>query len=120
MAVQPGGSPGDFVIPDALPVLPLREAIVFPLTAVPLSIGQPRSVRLVDDVMRGNRLLALIAQRDPSAEPAAPDDLFRVGTVGVIHQLARAPDGSGIRLMIQGIERIRIVDWTSREPYLIA
>jgi len=64
MAVQSGGGPGDFAIPDALPVLPLRDAVVFPLTAVPLAVGQPRSVRLVDDVMRGNRLLALVAQRD--------------------------------------------------------
>ena len=119
MAVQPGGSPGDFVIPDALPVLPLREAIVFPLTAVPLSVGQPRSVRLVDDVMRGNRLLALVAQRDPKVEPATPADLHRMGTVGVIHQLARVPDGS-MRLMVQGIERIRLLDWVGTEPYLVA
>ena len=119
MAVPPGAGPGDFVIPDALPVLPLREAIVFPLTAVPLAVGQPRSVRLVDDVMRGNRLLALVAQRDPKAEPATPADLHRMGTVGVIHQLARVPDGS-MRLMVQGIERIRLLDWIGTEPYLVA
>jgi len=119
MAVQPGGSPADFVIPDALPVLPLRDAVVFPLTAVPLAVGQPRSVRLVDDAMRGNRLLALVTQRDPKAEPAAPEDLHRVGTVGVIHQLARVPDGS-VRLMVQGIERVRLLDWLGREPYLVA
>jgi ATP-dependent Lon protease len=119
MAVQPGGGPGDFVIPDALPVLPLRDAVVFPLMAVPLAVGQPRSVRLVDDVMRGNRLLALVAQRDAKAEPAAPEDLHRVGTVGVIHQLARAPDGS-VRLMVQGIERVRLLDWIGTEPYLVA
>ncbi len=119
MAVQSGGGPGDFAIPDALPVLPLRDAVVFPLTAVPLAVGQPRSVRLVDDVMRGNRLLALAAQRDAKAEPATPDDLHRVGTVGVIHQLARVPDGS-VRLMVQGIERVRLLDWIGTEPYLVA
>ncbi len=118
MAVQPGTGLGDFVIPDALPVLPLRDAVVLPLTAVPLAVGQPRSVRLVDDVMRGNRLLALVAQRDAKAEPA-PEDLHKIGTVGVIHQLARAPDGS-IRLMVQGIERIRVLDWVGTEPYLVA
>ena len=69
MAVHSPG-PGDFNIPDALPILPLRDAVMFPLTAVPLAVGQPRSVRLVDDVMRGNRLLALVAQRDPATEPA--------------------------------------------------
>ncbi len=118
MAIQSGG-PGDFGIPDALPILPLRDAVVFPLTAVPLAVGQPRSVRLVDDVMRGNRLLALVAQRDAKADPATPDDLHRVGTVGMIHQLARVPDGS-VRLMVQGIERIRLLDWIGTEPYLVA
>jgi len=116
MADEPAG---DFTIPDALPVLPLRELVLFPLTAVPLAVGQARSLRLVDDVMRSNRLLALVAQRDPKPEVAGPDDLYGVGTVGVIHQLARAPDGT-VRLMIQGLERIRIVGWVGTEPYLVA
>jgi ATP-dependent Lon protease len=112
-------SPAGVVIPDTLPVLPLRDAVVFPLTAAPLAVGQPRSVRLVDDVMRGSRLLALVAQREATTEPAPPDALYRLGTVGMIHQFARAPDGS-VRLMVQGIERIRIVDWVSTDPYLVA
>ena len=118
MAVQPGDGQGDFVVPDTLPVLPLRDAVVLPLAAVPLAVGQPRSVRLVDDVMRGNRLLALVAQRDNKQDPG-PDDLHQIGTVGMIHQLARGPDGS-IRLMVQGIERIRLVGWVGTEPYLVA
>ena len=119
MAAEAGNGPGDFVIPDALPVLPLRDAVVLPLTAVPLAVGQPRSVRLVDDVMRGNRLLALVAQRDPKAEASTPEDLHRIGTVGMIHQLMRAPDGS-VRLMVQGIERIRLLDFVGTDPYLVA
>jgi ATP-dependent Lon protease len=118
MATAPAGA-GDFVIPDALPVLPLSEVVIFPVTAVPLAVAQPRSLRLVDDVMRGNRLLALVAQRDAKTEPGAPEDLHRVGTVGMIHQLVRVPDG-GVRLMIQGIERIRLLDWVSTEPYVVA
>ena len=114
MADQPG-APAGFTIPDALPVLPLRDAVVFPLTAVPLAVGQARSLRLVDEVMQGNRLLALVAQRDPKAEPAGPDDLYRVGTVGVIHQLARVPDGT-VRLVVQGLERIRVLDWVGTDP----
>ena len=119
MVVQAGRGPAELTIPDALPVLPLREAVVFPLTAVPLAVGQQRSVRLVDDVMRGNRLLALVAQRDAKADAASADDVHRVGTVGMIHQLARAPDGS-VRLMVQGIERVRVLDWVGTEPYLVA
>ncbi len=118
MATAPAGA-GDFVIPDALPVLPLREAVIFPVTAVPLAVAQPRSLRLVDDVMRGNRLLALVAQRDAKTEPGAPQDLHGVGTVGMIHQLVRVPDG-GVRLMIQGIERVRLLEWVSTEPYVVA
>jgi ATP-dependent Lon protease len=93
--------------------------VVLPLTAVPLAVGQSRSVRLVDDVMRGNRLVALVAQRDPKAEASAPADLYSIGTVRMIHQLMRAPDGS-VRLMVQGIERIRLVDFVGTEPYLVA
>jgi ATP-dependent Lon protease len=119
MADNPETGLGGFSIPDTLPVLPLREAILLPFTATPLVVGQPRSVKLVDDVMRGNRLLTLIAQRDPKVESATPDVLHRVGTVGVIHQLARVGDGT-IRMMVQGLERVRIKDWTQTEPYLVA
>jgi ATP-dependent Lon protease len=106
-------------VPDVLPVLPLRDAAVLPLAAVPLAVGQPRSVRLVDDVMRGNRLLALTAQRDPQVEAPGPDELHRIGTMAVIHQLARSPDGT-VRLFVQGLERIQLLDWIGSEPYLVA
>ncbi|TMD69735.1 MAG: AAA family ATPase, partial [Chloroflexi bacterium] len=119
MADNPDTGPGGFTIPDTLPVLPLREAILLPFTATPLVVGQPRSMRLVDDVMRGTRLLTLVAQRDPKVESATPDILHHVGTVGVIHQLARAGDGT-IRMMVQGLERVRLKDWIQTEPYLVA
>ncbi len=107
-------------IPDNLPVLPLRGGmVVFPLAVVPLFVGQERSVRLVDDVMRGNRLVVLVAQRDETAEQAAPDEIHTVGTAGIIHQLARAPDGT-LRLAVQGIERVRLGDYTQTDPYYLA
>jgi ATP-dependent Lon protease len=106
-------------IPDALPVLPLRGTVVFPLAVAPLGVGQPRSVQLVDDVMRGNRLVALVTQRSETVEQPGPDDLPRIGTAAVVHQLARAGDGT-LRLVVQGIERIRLVDFTSQDPYLVA
>ena len=68
MAVQSSPSPADITIPDALPVLPLREAVVFPLTAVPLSAERASSIKLIDDVMRGTRLVALVTQKDPTTE----------------------------------------------------
>src|SRR5262249_33744652 len=99
--------------------LPLPDTVVFPLTVVPLLVGQPQSVRLVDDVMRGNRLIALVAQRDVKPEPLMPDDLHRVGTAAMIHPLARVPGGA-IRMMVQGLERIRVLDWVGTDPYLVA
>ena len=119
MAAEAGGGTGDVVVPDALPVLPLRDAVVLPLMTMPLVVGQARSVRLVDDVMRGNRLVALVAQHDAKVEASTLEDLYRVGTVGVIQQLMRAPDGS-VRLMVQGIERIRVLDLVGTDPYLVA
>src|SRR5262245_32494477 len=88
-------------VPDVLPVLPLREMVVFPLAVVPLIVGQERWRRLVDDAMRANRMVVLVAQSNPEAEPAAPDDLYRVGTAATIRQLMRAPDGT-LRLAVQG------------------
>jgi ATP-dependent Lon protease len=110
--------PGDVTIPDALPILPLRDGVVYPQTAVPLAVAQPRSVRLVDEVMRGNRLLALVAQRDPQQEPAGLEDVHPVGTAAMIHQLARGADGS-VRLVVQGLERVRVLDLLGVEPYLV-
>ncbi len=109
-------SPGRLEIPDALPVLPLRGGtVVFPLAVAPLTVGQERSVRLVDDVMRGNRMLALVAQRGDEPEQAGPDDLYSIGTAAIIHQLLRAPDGT-VRLIVQGLERIRLLDFVATEP----
>jgi len=106
-------------IPDTLPVLPLRSTVVFPLAVVPLAVGRPRSVKLVNDAMRANRFVALIAQKNDGGEEADPDDLHGVGTFGVIHQLARAADGT-LRIVVQGLERIRVVDYVRVEPYLLA
>jgi len=106
-------------IPDALSVLPLRDTVAFPMAVIPLLVGQERSVKLVEDAMRANRLIALVAQKEMEARPAGPEDLYRVGTAAVIQQLLRAPDGS-LRLVVQGLERIRIVEFARTEPYLVA
>jgi ATP-dependent Lon protease len=106
-------------LPDALPVLPLRGGIVvFPLSVIPLLVGQPRSVQLIDDIMRQERLLVLVAQKSDSDQPS-PDDLYRIGTAAIVHQLARLQDGS-LRVVIQGLERVRLIDFTSTDPYMVA
>jgi ATP-dependent Lon protease len=107
-------------LPQVLPILPLRGLVVFPSTAVPLTIGQPRSIRLVDDVMEADeRVIGLVASRNPQLETPEPDDLYTVGTVAMVHRMFRAPDGT-IRLVVQGIDRFRLGDFVQEEPYLKA
>lgn len=106
--------------PQVLPVLPLRGLVVYPYTAVPLTIGQPRSIRLIDDVMAADdRAIVLVASRNPELETPQPQDLFQVGTIAIIHRMFRTPDGT-IRLVVQGISRCRIMDYVQEEPYLTA
>ncbi|MFZ3080822.1 MAG: endopeptidase La [Bellilinea sp.] len=106
-------------LPDVLPILPLRGLVVYPQTGVPLTIGQPRSIRLVDDVVVGDRMIGLIASKDPEQENPGPENLYQIGTAALIHRLFRAPDGT-IRLLVQGISRFKVTEYTSLEPYLQA
>ncbi|MCA9895559.1 MAG: LON peptidase substrate-binding domain-containing protein, partial [Anaerolineae bacterium] len=106
-------------VPAEVPILPLRGLVVYPHTAIPLTVGQQRSLKLVDDVIEGNRLVGLFTALNPELETPGPDDIYRVGTLAAIHRLFRAPDGT-IRLLVQGLKRIRIEEFTSEEPYLNA
>jgi ATP-dependent Lon protease len=107
------------VIPAELPILPLRGLVVYPQTAIPLTVGQPRSIKLVDDVVAGDRLIGLVAAKDPNMETPGPDDVYQIGTLASIHRLFRAPDGT-IRLLVQGLSRIEIDQYNETEPYLRA
>jgi ATP-dependent Lon protease len=102
-----------------LPVLPLRGTVVFPLTVVPLAAAQARSLRLIDEVMSGDRTVALVMQKEAELEGAGPDDVYDVGTISTIHQMMRVPDGT-VRLAVQGNERMRIIEFVQEEPYLVA
>ena len=104
---------------QTLPVLPLRGTVVFPMTVVPLAAAQPRSLRLIDEVMTGDRTVVLVMQKDAEVEGAGPNDVHLVGTIATIHQMMRVPDGS-VRLAVQGVERMRIDSWVAEEPYLVA
>jgi ATP-dependent Lon protease len=107
-------------IPSELPVLPLRGTVVYPMTVIPLNVGQPRSIKLVDEAATSaTRMIALVAMKDEKIEEAGPDDVYHIGTVAVIHRLMRAPDTT-VRLIVQGVERIRIQQFSAVEPYLKA
>jgi ATP-dependent Lon protease len=105
-------------LPSVLPILPLKDTVVFPDSVLPLAIGQERSVRLVDDVVSGDRLLALVATKDREVEQPGWDDLYEIGTAAVVQKMIRVPDGS-LRILVQGIRRIRLLDRSQEEPYLV-
>ncbi len=101
------------------PVLPLRGTVVLPQTMVPLAAGQPRSLRLIDAVAADERSVVLVMQNDPDDENAGPGETRDIGTLATIHQMMRVPDGT-VRVAVQGLERVRIVDWVAEDPYLQA
>ncbi len=108
-----------FDVPDTLAILPLRGLVVYPHTTIPLTVGQPRSIKLVDEAVAGERVIGLVASHDPEQEMPAPGEIYEYGTVGLIHRLFRAPDGT-IRLLVQGMARIKVEEYTTTEPYLVA
>src|SRR5574339_1097117 len=114
-----GGSEESPKYPDVLPILPLRGIVVYPDTAVPLTVGQPRSIKLVDEVVGGDKLVGLVASVNPELESPGPNDLYKVGTVAIVHRLLRAPDGT-LRLLVQGMDRFRLGEFVTEEPYLKA
>jgi ATP-dependent Lon protease len=106
--------------PEVLSILPLRGVVVYPQTAVPLTIGQIRSIKLVDEAsVTPGKMIGLVAARNPEIEEPGPADLYQVGTIATIHQLFRVPDNT-IRLLVQGLARFRLGEFVQIDPYLKA
>ena len=110
---------GEQELPEAMPVLPLRDTVAYPDTLAPLGVGQERSIKLVDDVLAGNRMLVMVASRDPEEDTPSPDQLHGVGVVGVVTRMLKVPDGT-IRVLVQGSQRVRLGDFVTEKPYLVA
>ncbi|HYW97137.1 MAG TPA: endopeptidase La [Bacteroidales bacterium] len=109
----------DMNVPDVLPILPLRNTVLFPGVVIPITVGRSKSLKLVQDVYQKNKILGTIAQRDPEVEEPKKDDLFEVGTVAQILKILEMPDGS-TSIIIQGKKRFRLVDVVSDKPYLVS
>ena len=105
--------------PAELPILPLKNTVIFPFTLTPLTVGRPGSIKLVDDVTAGNKLLGVITQRDPSLEQPGPDDLYQYGTICKILRMIRYPKNT-IMMLVQGLARFQITEFTKTAPYFIA
>jgi ATP-dependent Lon protease len=121
---RPGGAreievPTQQGLPATLPVLPLRDTVTFPETLVPLAVGQDRSMALINDALGGDRLIAMVASRDPEIEAPGPDDLYAVGVAGVVARMLKVPDGT-LRILVQATQRIRVTGFAQTEPYLVA
>jgi ATP-dependent Lon protease len=106
-------------IPEILPILPLKDTVIYPFSVQPFAVGQERYIRLIDDVMHGNRLVVLAAQKSPDIDHAGPDDIYRVGTVSRVGRMFRMPDGT-VQIAVQGLERVTIDEFTQEKPYLLA
>nr|MBA2342364.1 endopeptidase La [Thermoleophilaceae bacterium] len=109
----------DTKLPEALPILPLKDTVPFPETLTPLAIGQERSIELVNDVLGGTRMLAMVAAKDPELDEPGPDDLYGVGVAGVVARMMKVPDGS-LRILVHGSQRVQLGDYVATEPYLVA
>ena len=107
------------VVPAELPVLPLRDTVLFPNSFMPLAVARESSVRLIDEAIANNKLIGVFAQRDPALDEPIQADLYPVGTATHIHKMFRLPDGS-LRLIVQGLSRIRLDEVIAVRPYLRA
>src|SRR5437868_4660526 len=106
-------------IPPELPILPLRDTVLFPNSFMPLAVARESSVRLIDDAITNGKLIAVFTQRDASVEEPVQADLYPVGTATHIHKMFKLPDGS-LRLIVQGLSRLTLGEIVSTHPYLRA
>ncbi|HHY46069.1 MAG TPA: endopeptidase La, partial [Firmicutes bacterium] len=106
---------GEVAFRDILPLLPLRGVLVFPYMTIPLEVGRDRSVSALEDAMMNERLIMLAAQKQARLNEPSPEDIYNVGTISEIKQLAKLPDGT-IRILVEGIMRARIEEYTQEKP----
>ena len=106
-------------VPDILPILPLRNTVMFPGVVLPINVGRQKSLQLIQEVYRGNRLIGTVAQKDGSIEDPAQADLYQVGTIAQVLKILEMPDGS-TSVIIQGKRRFEILEYTQEFPYFMA
>src|SRR5213593_1987128 len=106
-ALEAGSSEQQMQIPGELPLLPLRDIVIYPFMIVPLFVSRERSIRAVDEALGEHRMILLACQKDLDKEEPQQDDLYKVGTVAVIMRMLKLPDGR-IRILVQGISRAQV------------
>src|SRR5499426_3513181 len=106
-------------IPDELPILPVRDAVIFPNAVIPLTVGRESSVKLINDVQQSDGMLVVLTQRDKRVDSPAPSDLYDIGTVSMVHRVMKTPEGN-LFVIIMGVSRARMREFLQYEPYLRA
>src|SRR5688500_5280707 len=106
-------------IPELLPVLPLKNTVLFPGIVIPITVGREKSMKAVKKAHDTNKLIAVLAQKDDDTEDPEAEDLFETGTLARILKVLKMPDGS-ITAILQGRSRISLVEMDSNDPYMIA
>ena len=101
---------------NVIPLLPLRDIVVFPHMVVPLFVGRTRSIAALEEAMEGDRQLLLCAQREAAEDEPTEDDIYEIGTIGSIIQLLRLPDGT-VKVLVEGTGRARISRFASSDPF---
>lgn len=109
----------NLVIPDSLPILPLRNTVLFPGVVLPITVGRDKSIKAVNDAYKLDKLIGVVAQKDANVEEPEPKDLCSIGTVARIVKLIKMPDG-GTTIIIQGKKRFELLEMTSEDPYFKA
>ena len=106
-------------VPDTIPLLPVRDVVVYPFMILPLFVGREKSVRAVDESLSRDRLILLVAQRDAEKEDPGVDEIHSVGTVAMIMRMLKMPDGR-VKVLVQGLTRARVLGIERRDPYFEA
>lgn len=106
-------------IPDALPILPLRNTVLFPGVVIPITVGRDKSIKLIKDAYKGNRIIGVVAQQDMNVEDPDFEQLHKVGTVALIVKVLQMPDGN-TTVIIQGKQRFELIKEIQTEPYILA
>jgi ATP-dependent Lon protease len=106
-------------IPAELPILPVRDAVIFPNAVIPLTVGRESSVKIINDVQQGDGMLVVLTQRDKKVDAPGPSDLYEIGTVSMIHRVMKTPEGN-LFVIIMGVSRTRVEEFTQFDPYLRA
>ena len=112
----PPESGEQFEIPTTLPLLPVRDIVVFPYMVLPLFVGREGSIQAVDDALASHRMLMMATQRDANLEEPGPEELYTIGTVGMIVRMLKLPDGR-VKVLVQGMSKARMKEFIQREPY---